>query len=79
MDERGHPRSAAAAALRLPSSTSLATPRSPKNTEMKPAAGVADVVHEVAVGHGGRRIKWSENGAMMQLPTPTRPSPAGST
>jgi adenylate cyclase len=74
MDERGiaprQPRQLPAIAfLDLSGYTALAEEHGDQ-AAAEVAAGVADVVHEVAVGHGGRPIKWLGDGVMMHFADP---------
>ena len=74
MDERGiaprQPRQLPAIAfLDLSGYTALAEERGDE-AAAEVAAGVADVVQDVAVGHGGRPIKWLGDGVMMYFADP---------
>jgi adenylate cyclase len=75
MDERGiaprQPRQLPAIAfLDLSGYTALAEERGDE-AAAEVAAGVADVVQDVAVGHGGRPIKWLGDGVMMYFAEPS--------
>ena len=75
MDERGiaprQPRQLPAIAfLDLSGYTALAEERGDE-AAAEVAAGVADVVQDVAVGHGGRPIKWLGDGVMMYFADPS--------
>lgn len=74
MDERGiaprQPRQLPAIAFLDLSGYTALTEEHGDQAAAEIAAGVADVVHEVAVGHGGRPIKWLGDGVMMHFPDP---------
>ena len=74
MDERGiaprqPPQLPAIAFLDLSGYTALAEERRDE-AAAEVAAGVADVVQEVAVKHGGRPVKWLGDGVMMHFAHP---------
>jgi adenylate cyclase len=74
MDERGiaprQPRQLPAIAFLDLSGYTALTEEHGDEAAAEVAAGVADVVHEVAVGHGGRPIKWLGDGVMMHFADP---------
>jgi adenylate cyclase len=74
MDERGiaprQPRQLPAIAFLDLSGYTALTEEQGDQAAAELAAGVADVVHEVAVGHGGRPIKWLGDGVMMHFADP---------
>jgi adenylate cyclase len=71
MDERGiaprQPRQLPAIAFLDLSGYTALTEEHGDEAAAEVAAGVADVVHDVAVGHGGRPIKWLGDGVMMHF------------
>ena len=74
MDERGiaprQPRQLPAIAFLDLSGYTALTEEHGDEAAAEVAAGVAGVVHEVAVGHGGRPIKWLGDGVMMHFADP---------
>ena len=74
MDERGiaprQPRQLPAIAFLDLSGYTALTEEHGDQAAAEIAAGVAEVVHEVAVAHGGRPIKWLGDGVMMHFPDP---------
>jgi adenylate cyclase len=74
MDERGiaprQPRQLPAIAFLDLSGYTALTEEHGDEAAAEIAAGVAEVVHEVAVGHGGRPIKWLGDGVMMHFADP---------